>query len=506
MGEIKKLWAHQKEAIERARDRQTFGLFFDTGTGKSSTAINILREQMNSYSRFFRTIIFCPQIVVSNWRDEFEKHSKIERARICLLGSGSAIKREQKFRHWQKEYPTGFIAVCNYEALLMTKLLQAFKAWSPEALIFDESHRLKNPEAKRSKLAYDLANPWDKATKKPLPKPFTYLLSGSPILNSAMDIFMQYKVMDGGRTFGDNFWAFRKTYFVDRNQYMPSHVKFPKWEIKTLSRDGMDAIAQIQQKIKDSSMHVKKSDCLDLPPFLQQTIKVPLSSDQRVHYEEMKNDFITYTKDAACVTTLAITKALRLSQIVSGYLPLNFSADGEVVPGGGSPNGVASLHFKENPRLEALKELLEELTPHHKVLVWAVWQENYKQIGAMLDKMGLKWVEVHGGTSAKQKSENVASFENDADVRVFLGNPGAGGIGINLTSASYSIFYSRTTSLEHSIQAEARNYRPGSEKHEKITRIDLVAEDSIDELIIESLLRKEELSIKILANRIQCQL
>lgn len=489
------LWKHQLEAIERAKDRDSFALFMDPGVGKSATTINILRNKMNVRQKFLRTLIFCPQIVVENWRDEFEKHSKIERARVCLLGSGSAIRRENRFQEWQKEYPNGFIAVCNYEALLMPALLASIKQWAPEAIVFDESHRVKNPEAKRAKLAYDLANPWDKKEKRPLPKPLTYLLTGSPILNSPMDIFMQYKVMDGGRTFGDNFWVFRRTYFTDRNQYMPSHMKFPAWEVKTLTKDGMDGLEAIKQKITPSSMYVKKSECLDLPPFVQQTIKVELSPEQRKHYDELKNDFITYTADAACVTTLAITKALRLTQIVSGYLPTNFNA-------AGGPEDGAVVRFKENPRLEALKELLEEITPAHKVLVWSVWQENYKQIGELLTSMKLKYVEVHGGISNKGKSEAVAQFNTDPGTRVFLGNPGAGGIGINLVSASYSIFYSRTTSLEQSLQAEARNYRHGSGIHEKITRIDLVAKGTIDEVIMDALTRKEEVSFKILKNNL----
>ena len=80
-----------------------------------------------------------------------------------------------------------------------------------------------------------------------------------------------------------------------------------------------------------------------------------------------------------------------------------------------------------------------------------------------------------------------------------IANQTAGGIGINLTAASYSIFYSRNFSLEADLQAEARNYRGGSEVHKKITRIDLVAADSIDSLVVEALAKKENISEQILA-------
>lgn len=485
-----KLWKHQEEALLKFSGKQFAGIFFDTGTGKTATAIHLLRNAMNKNVRFLRTLVFCPQIVVPNWKDEIAKHSKIERTRVLLLGNGSAKQRQASFQEWQGKHPNGFIAVLNYEALLMPALFKALKDWSPEVVIYDELHRLKSHDAQRSKLAFDLANPHGK------PRPIVMGLTGSPILNSPEDIFMQYKILDGGKTFGDNYHVFKRLYFVNRNAGAPSHVTWPKWEIKTLSRDGFDAVGTIRQKIAPSSMYVRKEDCLDLPPLVQQTIHVPLSKEQEKHYNEMKNDFITYTNSSACVASLAITKALRLSQIVSGYLPINYSGGTQTI------GETKDTPFEDSPRLDALSELLTDITPAHKVLVWAVWKSNYAQIKERLDKLKIKYVEVHGDIPNKKKFENVAAFNSDPSIRVFLGNPAAGGIGINLTCASYSIFYSRTTSLEQSIQAEARNYRHGSEVHEKITRIDLVSKGTIDEVIMDALARKEEVSFEILKNNL----
>lgn len=490
------LWAHQKVALKRFRGYPAAALFWDPGTGKSAAAIHLLRNAMNEEMRFFKTLIFTPQIVVQNWANEIAKHSKIDSDRVCLLGTGTAKKREASFQEWHKKYDGKFIAILNYEALLMPKLYAALKAWGCDAIIGDELHRCKSHDAKRSKLLYDLANPWDEKLKQPARKPLFIGLTGTPILNDPEDLFMQYKILDGGKTFGLNYFVFRSTYFTNRNSQAPSHVTWPKWEIKTLAKDGVDALATIKHKIEPTSMYVKKEDCLDLPPLIQKTIHIEMGDEQKKHYEEMKRDFVTYLNDSACVSTLAITKALRLTQIVSGYLPITLSNDSGMLAS-------SEVHlFNANPRLEALADLLTDLTPGHKVIVWAVWKANYKQIGTLLDKMKIKYVTVHGETSKKDKDKAVDLFQNDPDTRVFLGNPGAGGIGISLTSASYSIFYSRTTSLEHSLQAEARNYRHGSEQHSKITRIDLVAAGTIDEVIFNSLANKEEVSLKILQKNI----
>jgi SNF2 family DNA or RNA helicase len=256
-------------------------------------------------------------------------------------------------------------------------------------------------------------------------------------------------------------------------------VTWPDWQI----RPG--AIDDISVKIKAISTHYKKSECLDLPPMLRKTVIVPLSKVQEKHYSMMKNNFITFLGDKACTAQLAITKALRLQQIVSGFIALE---DESIVT------------LKENPRLDALEDLLEDLVVEagKKVIVWACWKENYKQIRELLVKLGIKYVEVHGEISSKQKQEAIDAFCGQDDIKIFLGNQGAAGIGINLVQASYSIYYSRNFSLEHDIQSEARNYRGGSEIHESITRIDLVAQGTIDELILESLANKQEVSDKVL--------
>ena len=112
--------------------------------------------------------------------------------------------------------------------------------------------------------------------------------------------------------------------------------------------------------------------------------------------------------------------------------------------------------------------------------------------------MNIEYVEVHGEVSAKQKQGAIDTFCQNEDVKVFLGNQGAAGIGINLVQASYSIYYSRNFSLEHDIQSEARNFRGGSEMHESVTRIDLVAQGTIDEGILQALANKQEISDKVL--------
>lgn len=468
------LWGHQKEARQKAKSRDSFGLFFEVGAGKTGTCISMLRDKYNENKRIMKTLIIGPPIVMENWKREFANFSNVPQDEILIL-NGSGKKRLEMFRDTEAK-----IIITNYEVLSvpsMGALYEAIMLWKPEVLVFDESHRIKDYKAKRTKKAIQLA---DKAD-------YRYILTGTPVLNSLMDIFTQYRVLDQGRSFGKNFFTFRARYFYDKNRGMPTQKYFPDWK----TRDG--AADEIKQILNESSMHITKDECLDLPPLVKKVINVPLSPRQQKAYNEMKQGFITMMNDKACVAELAITKALRLQQITSGHLPVE-SFDGSVSE---------IVKFKDNPRVQALSELLEDIAPAHKVIVWAVFKQNYDDILEVCQKLKLPTVEVTGRVSPAQKQHNVDAFNNDDSIRVLVGHPGSGGIGINLVAASHAIFYSRNFSLEYDIQAEARNYRGGSERHTKVTRIDLVAPGTIDELVSKSLASKQEISYQVLHDNME---
>lgn len=473
-------WKHQALARERAKNLAYFALFFQMGTGKSRTAIDILRDKINAKKSLLKTIIFAPPIVLPNWKDEIGMYSKTPLDRVFILNA-SGKKRVQQFREAIASGPAIFVT--NYESLLMEDLYKGMLRWQPEALIFDESHKLKNYKARRSKLAEALANP------RGAKKPFCYLLSGSPVLNSPMDLFHQFLIMDGGSVFGKNFFVFRARYFIDKNAGIPKYRYFPDWRV------APGAVEEINKLIFKAGMRVTKDECLDLPEEVSVTIKCALAPAQKKNYDEMKRDLITFVGENPSSANLAIVKALRLMQITSGFLPLNPQ---------GEEGDAAKIVYNETEKEENLRELLSELTPHSKVIVWAVWKENYGVIRRVCEELKIKCVEVHGGVSRAQQDANVAAFKSDPSIRVFLGHPGSGGIGINLTGAPYSIFYSRTFSLEHWLQARARNHRGG--QTQKVTHYDLVCDGTIDAQVQKKLASKLQMSDNLLVQNIVAEM
>lgn len=100
-------------------------------------------------------------------------------------------------------------------------------------------------------------------------------------------------------------------------------------------------------------------------------------------------------------------------------------------------------------------------------------------------------------TSA-QKQDAITTFQEEDDCRVIIANRAAGGIGVNLTESAYSIVFSRNYSLNDELQSEARNHRKGSEKHESIIKMNLLAENTVEAKVVDKLTKKENLMTTIL--------
>lgn len=459
------LWKHQKEAIEKAKGLDYFGLFFEVGCGKTRCVISICEDRYWLHGRVLKTLVFTPLVVVENFKREFEKFGRLSKNKVVTL-TGSNKERLKKFNHTMAG---DYVVICNYEVTYHKELFSALCDWKPQIVVFDELHRLKDIKAIRTKKCIDLA---DRAV-------YRYGLSGTPILNSELDLFAQVRALDNGKTFGKNFFVFRQQYFYDANASRRGTTSyFPNW----LPRPGIDK--ELQEKIKPFTARAKKSECMDLPPYLLKPVYVEMSQEQATAYKAMKKDFIAYLKDKACVAELAITKSLRLQQIVSGYIKLE---DGSEVV------------FQENPRIDALQGLLTDIVTYAKVIIWCAFKKNYDMVRVACNHAKCEVAELTGDT--KDRQAEIDKFQNNENCRILIANPAAGGIGVNLTAASYMIYYSKTFSLEHDLQSEGRAYRGGSEIHDKITRIDLTCKDTIDELIDSTLKTKREIGSRVLDNK-----
>lgn len=468
-------YKHQLEAVEFFHDKKDGCLFFEMGTGKTGTAILNYRNWCRKEGRLLRCLIVAPSVVLHNWKDEFGLFSMIPGDKVIPLTRGTGKQKAEVMYNYVLPVIDGMIITVNYEALLNEELYKAIERWHPEVIIFDEVHYVKNSTAKRSKLCTRLAER----------SIYRLGLTGTPILKNSNDLYGIFRTVDLGKTFGINQFVFQSKYLINKNAHIPN-INFPNWI------DNPKTYPELTNKIYSKSLRKLKSECLDLPDLIKVTRNADWGVKQKKAYDELKKDFLTFVESkqasgepASVTANLAITKALRMLQVASGFV---MTDDGVV------------HEFDDLPRLDLVEELLKEtvVDEGNKCILWCSFKHNYKMLSRVCDKLKIKHVFLTGEQSTTEKRNSELAFQNDPGTKVIIANRGAGGVGVNLTAASYSIVFSRNFSLAEDLQSEARNHRGGSEKHEKIVKIDIAIKDSIEELQLQALRNKQQVSTDIL--------
>jgi SNF2 family DNA or RNA helicase len=179
--------------------------------------------------------------------------------------------------------------------------------------------------------------------------------------------------------------------------------------------------------------------------------------------------------------TNKLTEILRLHQVCNGFVKMD--------------NQEITV-FENCPKLKELLNIIEE--GEGKFIIWASYVHNIESI---IDKLKKNYgadsvVSIYGEIAPEQRQEAVTRFQEDDKCRFFVGNPSTGGYGLTLTKASYVIYFNNSYNLEVRQQSEDRAHRIGQTKN--VLYIDLVAEKTIDELIIAALKNKIKISAQTL--------
>jgi SNF2 family DNA or RNA helicase len=464
-----KPFAHQSKALEMSWDKEVFAYFMEMGTGKSKVLIDNIAMLFN-VGKINGALIIAPKGVYKNWFDsEIPSHMPdyVEK-KVGLW------RTDPNAKDLKPLFSTGaelHILIMNVEAFSTKKgVLFAHKFLScHNALIsIDESTTIKNPNAKRTKSILSL---------KPLSK-FRRILTGSPVTKSPLDLFSQCQFLDPWLLNQSSYYAFRTRYAVCRK----INVSGRQVEIVV----GYRNLGELSEKIKPFSYRVLKDDCLDLPPKTYTKRIIELSDEQKKVYKTMKEKAIAFLNGKMVSTATVITQLMRLHQITCGHFT---SDDGDV------------QEIKNN-RIDQLMEILEEV--EGKAVIWAHYRYDIKKIvEAISKKYGENSVVTYyGDTSTDDRQKAITKIQDkDSSVRFIVGTPQTGGYGITLTGASTMIYYSNGYDLEKRQQSEARIDRIGQEK--PMTYIDIIAEGTVDDKIVQSLRKKVNIATEIMGEELK---
>lgn len=471
-----KPYPHQDRIFKLTKDIPRYALFWEMGTGKSKTCID-LASRAYANGEIDTIVIVAPNGVERNWvNDEIPEHMDAD-----LLGSTERLYYQPKKANaaYYKEILSDLLAHKGLAVLAMAyshvmtkngmKWLWKFLEKRKVFYILDEAMAIKNPNSKRTKriLASAKYAPWRRS------------LTGTPITNEPFDAYSIMKFLDLGfwRKFDLDSYPMFKTYFGEFEK---------KWYggedpvEKCVAYRNLD---RLKEFIQTASDRVLKDDVLDLPPKSYSKRYFEITTEQRRAYDELKDEYMTWMNEEVVTAQLAITRLIRFRQIVCGYLP---SDDPENPP----------HKFEKNPRMDLFKSMVEEVP--HQAIVWANFRPDIDQI---VDLLGDACVRYDGKVKSDDERELAKKRFQAGDVKWFVANPAAAGTGLTLHNARTVIYYSSDYELAKRLQSEDRAHRIGQEH--PVQYWDIVAQDTVDEPIIKALTRKKDIADIILGDKVR---
>ncbi|MER9680374.1 DEAD/DEAH box helicase [Mesorhizobium sp. M0184] len=435
------LLQHQHEGVDFLMGRGAGLLAFEQGLGKTLVAIESFRRLLDG-GRADRMLVICPNSLKRNWVAEYEKFAPTVSVEVA---EGTPKKRRTVFRESRAR-----VLIASYEtARAETTALLAFAQRQRTVLTLDESHAAKNWRSLTSTAARTVAPHCA----------FRWLLSGTPVTNTATDLFTQVEIIEPGRGSLGSLESFTARLEEDPQA--------------SFAKDVIDRL--VLRRTKDQ--------CLDLPDKSFADIRVELQPWQRRLYDEMRDKMVCEIEAMSgdqyrSFAPSALARLTRLVQLACN--PTLIFPELEQVPA----------------KFEVLDGIINDIlsVPGRKVILWS----NYvRSIETLLRRIEGS-VAIYGGTPTSERQGIAASFQNDPNVRVLIANPAAAGTGFTLTAASYTIYESLSWRYDHYAQSQDRNHRIG--QTEPVTYVRLLAVDTIEEAIVSALERKSALARSLLGD------
>ena len=472
-------FSHQAKTFAETRNQTGFCVHWEQGCGKSKLVVDtaawlFLGGKING------GVVVAPNGVHANWRDnELPAHlpDRVAAATRCHVWDSKKAKSKAAQADFQDVLNhKGFAwLMMGYGALVTDAAKDAlFKFLTQRRCVMtlDESARIKNPKAERTRALMAL---------RLLPA-YRRSLTGTPISQTPFDFYAQIEWVFPGYWKSNGFGSFTafKHYFGEWERRKDSMGR----QYETLKQ--CVNLPELGRLVRPISSRVVKKDVLDLPPKVYKILSYDMSPEQKRLYKSLKSEFVAFINSddvtsGAISAEMAITRMMRMQQVTLGYVQL----DGE--------DSITDL--KDNPRLDLLADMVEDMGTD-QCLIWARYRRDVDKIMRLL---GNRAVKIDGSVAQADRAAAVAAIQA-GDKQFFVGTPAAAGEGWTMTAASQTIYYSNSYRLGDRLQSEDRNHRIGQKN--KVTYTDIVARGSMDRAIIRALRGKKNISDIVLGDEV----
>ena len=407
--------------------------FSEMGTGKTYTAIELLREL-----QLERVLIVTT------------KTGKIPWSLMAPSAIGLPVLLYPPISPSSTGPPGLYLA--HYQQFQNnSKVLDDYMSAEWDMVILDEAHRIKNPKAQ-----------WTKNLCK-LNTTYRHLMTGTPFANNPSEAwsllnFLKHDAAKGG------FWRFRGHFCDVEVSYLGySTIKGPKERNLPEFREVLSS-----QGVR----HTKLELFPDLPEIIPDRIPVQLNATQRRMYDEIKRELSTLDANGVSIDSpTVISQMSRLRQISDGT-PRVISKEYD-----GRQGRVVTAIELTNPsaKLDALIDKVE--STNTQVVVFSNFHKMLALLEERLQKAKISHIWMRQPDNERQREDKITAFQNGA-AQVFFNTIKLGSEAITLTAADTVIFLDLDWNPHNNDQAFSRVHRKGQKR--PTHRIEIYSEDTID--------------------------
>lgn len=452
-------WLHQLVCFWIAICRPEFLFLLDMGLGKSKIIIDRMTHAQRE-RQFRRALVTVPRIInIDSWSDGIKLHSDLEpwpinqheieaKRELLLAPKGDIALIDYQGLHW---------ALCDkvrskgkkQQLVRNDKLIRMFhKLYN--FIVMDESHYLMNHESLWFGIMRQMCNEMD----------FRYGMTGTLFGKDPEGIWSQFFLVDQGDTFGPNLGLFRACFFTAEPSKWGRGVSY--------TYDGRRN-SLLHRMLGHRSLRYDEDEVLDLPERVARVSLCSMAPEQREHYLRAVEGLL----NAQGKLSELDAPYIRMRQITSGYLRWK------------DDSGEHLVHFDQNPKLDLLEKLLDEMGAHNKAVIVYTYTETGRMIVDRVKKLGIDCEWLYGNT--KDKSACRRRFMDDERCRVLVMQVASGAEGNDGLQrvARYMFLYETPSSPILRKQVIKRIHRPG--QRFRCFIYDLVMQRSLDKGILDDL-------------------
>lgn len=462
--------------------QESSALFLDPSLGKTvCTIARIMNEAREHYNRNkhkpnrrpYMAMIVAPKSCRLNWENEIKRFAttpgqvvvlrgtKLDRMKLVL----SAIDPIDGQVEWS-------VVICSYDIVGRSWATMKMIPW--DLCVLDESQYIKGWYADRAEVFHKLR---ERCRQR-------MILTGTPMGNTVLDLWSQFEFLGQGLSGFSDIKEFRRFYCaLERQHDKRGSEKVVGYKNMPLLRERMLRLA---------AMFTKKEVFPDLPEKAYESREVTMTAIQTEYYMKLQAELLMEIEEGEKSRSMTVNnmlvKMLRLAQITSGFVSWDGEADLDTETLG--PRRIEPI--EPNPKMVQLREIFEEhqkTQPENKMLVWCCFKQDIARIKA---EFGDQCVTLYGAMTDAERDEAERRFNTDPTIKMLVGNPKAGGVGINLRGydidkpgenyASAAVYYSQDWSSITRRQSEDRNHGPNRCRG-PVQYFDLMVPGSIDEEI-----------------------